>query len=233
MKSPLIPPMACDLVQTVLSAFETIEFNRAPKCPACGGAVQGYDSREKKFAVIREDDHEKTISVMVKRFTCRTCGTLCYADEPFYPDTRIGSPVIDLCRTLSATRSYSRTARVLETMGVIVDRASCRNYATLALPPVPTADVFGLQLPFSILSVSSLAARLGEGGRIKGAEALAACGFPSAYRAPEDSGLSAQQRDQRDEEEQEEEREAGEPENRGEPERTGKQGEREDPGFHG
>ena len=191
--------MACDLVQTVLSAFDNIEFSRAPKCPACGGAVQGYDSRKKKFAVIREDDREKTIVVIVRRFTCRTCGTLCHADEPFYPDTRIGSPVIDLCRTLSATRPYSRTARVLETMGVIVDRASCRNYATLALPPVMTADVFGLQLPFSILSVSSLAARLGEGGRIKGTEALAACGFPSAYRAPTDNRMAVEKREERDE----------------------------------
>jgi hypothetical protein len=211
MKPPLIPPMACDLVQTVLSSFDGVEFTRAPRCPACGGTVQGYDTRAKKFAVLREGDRERTISVMVKRFTCRTCGTLCYAEDPFYPDTRIGSPVIDLCRTLSATRPYSRTARVLDAMDIIVDRASCRNYATLPLPVLPTADVFGLQLPFSIISLSSLAARLDEGCRIEGAEALAACGFPSAYRAPADRALPVQERDERDEQEEEEERDPDHP----------------------
>ena len=199
MKSPLIPPMACDLVQTVLSAFDGLEFTQAPTCPACGGSVQGYDSRTKKFAVICEGDREKTISVLVRRFTCRQCGNLCYADDPFYPDTRLGSPVVDLCRTLSLTRSYSRTACVLETMGVMIDRASCRNYAALALPAVPTADVFGLQLPFSIIAVSALAARTSEGSRIMGAEALAACGFPSAYRAAADGSVPAQERDKREE----------------------------------
>ena len=184
MKPPLIPPMAGDLVQAALSACDGIEFIAAPKCPSCGGLVQGYDTKKKKFAVIREDEGERTLSVIVKRFTCRSCGTICNADDPFYPDTRTGSPVIDLCTTLTATRPFSRTATVLETMGVIIDRSSCRKYSTMQLPPIPSFDVFGMQLPFSIISLSSLAGRYGEGNRIPGAEVLTACGFPSAYRAP-------------------------------------------------
>lgn len=187
MKPPLVPPMACDLIQAALLACDGIEFAAAPPCPVCGGSVQGYDMRKKKFAVIRENRRDRTVSVFVKRFTCRACGTLCYADEPFYPGTRIGSPVIDLCTTLAGTRSFSRTATVLGTMGVIIDRSSCRKYGAMQLPAIPSFDVFGVRLPLSILSISSLSARTGEGSGIKGADLLAACSFPSAYRAPPDS----------------------------------------------
>jgi hypothetical protein len=206
MKPLLIPPMTCDLVQAALG--DGIEFTAAPLCPACGGCVQGYDTKKKKFAVIRENDRERTISVIVKRFTCRTCGTLCYADEPFYPDTRLGSPVIDLCVTVAGTRSFSRTATVLDTIGVIIDRSSCRKYGAMQLPVVPSVDVYGIRLPFSIVSLSSLAARFGEGGSIPGAEALAACSFPSAYRALADLPLPVHKGDERYEEEQEKERQA-------------------------
>jgi len=196
--------MACDLVQAALAACDGLEFTELACCSSCGGAVQGYDLRKKRFAVIREEGKDRVIRVRVKRFTCRDCGRLCYADEPFYPETRLGSPVVDLCRTLSAGRSSSRAATILDTMGIIVDRTSCLKYGSHQLPAVATADVFGLRLPFSILSISSLAARAGEGGRIKGAELLVACGLPSAYRAPPESGLPAKERDERDEEEEEE-----------------------------
>ena len=201
MKPPQIPSLASDLVQTVLCSFDGVEFTRAPVCPACGGTVQGYDTRIKKFAVTRENDRERIINVHVKRFTCRTCGTLCYSEEPFYPDTRIGSPVVDLCRTISATLPYSRTSRILDTMGVLIDRASCRHYAAMQLPHVPVADFFGIQLPFSILALSALTARTGEGGRIPRAEALAALGFPSAYRTPAEGTLAVEKRNERDKEE--------------------------------
>jgi hypothetical protein len=199
MKPPLIPPMACDLVQAALCACDGTEFVAAPKCPACGGFVQGYDTKKKKFAVIREDDRERTLSVIVKRFTCRTCGTLCYANEPFYPDTRIGSPVVDLCTTLAATRAFSRTATVLDAMGIIIDRSSCRKYGTLPLPAIPSVNVFGMQLPFSIITLSTLTSRFGERGCIPEAEVLTACGFPSAYRAPLSSAAPVQEPVGRDE----------------------------------
>jgi hypothetical protein len=182
LKPPLIPPIACDLIQTALCACDGAEFVAAPKCPACGGFVQGYDSKKKKFAVIRDGDKIRTLSVTVKRFTCRTCGTLCYAGEPFYPETRLGSPVIDLCTTLAATRAFSRTATVLDAMGIVVDRSSCRKYGILPLPSIPSVDVFGIQLPFSIVNLSALTSRFGEGTRIPDNEILAACGYPSLQR---------------------------------------------------
>ena len=122
MKPPRIPPMATAIIQNAFLAMDRVAFTELAACPHCGGAVTGHDTKEKQFAVISDEGAARTIHVKVKRFRCRECGRLCYADEPFYPDTRIGSPVIDLCVTLSATMPAGRAARVLEAMGVIVDR---------------------------------------------------------------------------------------------------------------
>lgn len=175
--------MVSDLVVTALSACEGIEFSERAACPDCGGPVQGYDTKRKKFAAILENDRERIIHVRVRRFTCKSCGLLCYADEPFYPDTRIGSPVIDLCVTFSSTLPFSRTATYLSRIGIAIDRGSVRNYAKRSSGKIPTADMFGIRLPFSILSLSSLAARSGESGGISGTDVLTACGFPSIPRA--------------------------------------------------
>jgi hypothetical protein len=198
MKPARIPPMAVDLIQTALSAFDGVEFTGLSACPACGGPVQGYDTKQKKFAMLREEEHKRTIPVRVRRFTCRACGRLCYAGEPFYPGTRIGSPVVDLFCTLSATMSPARAARIIDAIGIIVDRTTWRNYAGRDFGEIPAVDVFGMHLPFSLLSLSALAARAGEGGCIKGAEALAACGFPSAHRAAPHRPLPAEEWNNRD-----------------------------------
>jgi hypothetical protein len=193
--------MAVDLIQTALSAFDGIEFNELVACPTCGGPVQGYDTRQKKFAMLREEERERTIMVRVKRFTCRVCGRLCYAGEPFYPGTRIGSPVIDLFCTLSATMRPARAARVIDAIGIVVDRTSWRNYAGRDFGEIAAVDAFGMHLPFSLLSLATLAARGGEGSCIPRAEALAACGFPSAHRAAPHRPPPPEERDERDKQE--------------------------------
>jgi hypothetical protein len=208
MRSPSIPPMVTDVVQTAVTAFDGVEFGHRLSCDKCGGPLQGYDTKTKKFAVIHDGKEERIITVLVRRFTCRDCKSLCYADEPFYPGTRLGSIIIDLFFTLATTMPRSRAARVIEAMGIRVDRTTWNHYTGEMIPDIQTADVFGMRLPFSILSVSGLAAAAGEGGRIVGAEALAACGFPSAYRAAPDRAAAVQKRDEGNEEEEEEE---GEP----------------------
>jgi hypothetical protein len=215
--------MVTDIVQTSLGAFDGAEFSRISQCPKCSGPVMGYDTRQKRFAVIREQENERTITVKVKRFICKKCGCLCNADEPFYPDTRIGSPVIDLFFALCTTLPKSRAARVMETMGVMVDRTTWRKYHREKFPDVPTADVFGMWLPYSFLSLSSLAALTPEGCRIEGAEALAACGFPSAHRAAPHLAATGEKRKKRDEEEEEEERQPHQPKYPGQDRRAGKQ----------
>ena len=203
--------MVSDLVVTALSACEGIEFSERAACPDCGGPVQGYDTRIKKFAAILENDRERIIHVRVRRFTCKSCGLLCYADEPFYPDTRIGAPVIDLCVTFSSTLPFSRTATYLSRIGIAIDRGSVRNYANRDFGEIPTADMFGMRLPLSILSISSLAASVGEGSGIIGAEVLAACGFPSAHRAAPHPLSTGKKGEQRQEQKEEKERKTERP----------------------
>ncbi|MDP2798029.1 MAG: hypothetical protein Q8N94_11065 [Methanoregula sp.] len=211
MRKPRFPPMVIDIIQTALLICDGMEFSHRTTCPSCGGAVRGYDTRKKQFAVIIENDKKRIIHIRVKRFSCKSCKRLCYADEPFYPDTRIGSPVIDLCKTFAATMPFCRTATHLSLMGIAIDRGSVRNYANRASGTIPTADMFGMRLPLSILSLSSLAACTGEGGGIMGAEVLAACGFPSTHRAALHPLSTGEEGEQRQEEEEKVKRQAGRP----------------------
>ena len=214
MRRPRVPAMLGDIVQTAFSACEGMVFEDRDACPGCGGALSGYDTKKKQFAVLTNGAGRRPVHVFVKRFSCRACKKVCFADEPFYPGTRIGSPVVDLCVTLSGTMPYSRTATYLEEMGIYIDRMSVRNFARRTLPPIPTADVFGIRFPMSVISLSTLAAGISEGGCIKGAEALAACGFPSAYRAPLQPPAPGKERDERDEEHGKEERQVQGPHHR-------------------
>jgi hypothetical protein len=208
----LIPPMACDLIQDALCSLDGVEFTDGRRCPVCGGPVQGHDIKVKKFATVLDHGEPRDIHIKVKRFTCRVCESLCYAEEPFYPETRIGSPIVDLCTTISRTVAFNRTAKVLEAIGIIVDRGSIRNFSLRQFPEVKTVDVFGMRLPLSVLSLSSLSAKIREGTRVPGAEVLTACGFPSAYRAPANHRILTEKGDERDKQKHEEERESHKPE---------------------
>ena len=212
MRRPRIPPMLSMLVQTAIAACDGVVFDSRASCPLCGGALAGYDTKQKQFAVLREGDTVRTVRVKVRRFSCRQCSAVCFADEPFYPATRIGSPVVDLCLTLAESMPFSRAATYLDELGIVVDRMTVRNYARRRFPRVATADVFGIRLPLSVISLSSLSTEISEGGCIKGAEALAACGFPSAERAPLQPALPRKERDERDEHERDKERDTRYPE---------------------
>jgi hypothetical protein len=211
MKPPRIPPLIIDIVQSGLLACEGIIFETRDSCPVCGGTLSGYDMKKKQFGVIREGDSNHPIYVVVKRFSCRQCHAVCFADEPFYPETRIGSPLVDLCRTLAAGMSFYRTAGFMAHMGIIIERGTVRNYARRRFPEIPTTELYGIRLPLSIISLSEIAARIGERSRVPGAEALAACGFPSAYRAAPNHLLPPEKRNERNEKEDKEKRETKSP----------------------
>ena len=153
------------------------------------------------------------LHVLVKRFCCRQCGLISFADEPFYPGNPPRKSPLSTCAGHSRRPSLS-TARVhsWHRWESVIDRGTVRNYARGSCPEIPTSDLFGVRIPLSVISLSSLTA--GEGGRIKGAEALAACGFPSAYRAAPDLPLFPEQRDEGDNEESDEERQPEHPEDR-------------------
>ena len=212
MKQPRIPPLLIDIIQSGLVACDGLMFDSRDACPLCKGKLTGYDTKKKQFATMKETGELRRIHVFVKRFTCRDCHTICFADEPFYPDTRIGSPLVDLCLTLTVSMPFYRAMVFMNQLGIEIDRGTIRNYAKRPFPDIPTTNLFGIQLPFSIISLAELAVRTGEGGRIEGAEVLAACGFPSAYRAAPDGRLLPENRDKRQKEEDKEKRQADHPE---------------------
>ncbi len=201
--------MLADLVVTAISAVDGAEFVKPVRCPVCGGEVRAHDMKKRHFARLRSRKGEKEVKIWVKRFRCGACGALCTADAPFYPETRVGSPVVDLCLVLTDDLPANRAARVLNEMGIVLDRGSVRNYAARRARPVPSTPLYGLRLPNSLLSLIPIAVGRDEAGPIPGAEVLAACGFPSADRTPLHP-LRRQEGDERHEEKEKEKRETEE-----------------------
>jgi hypothetical protein len=222
MRPPRIHPMLATIVSTALSAVDGVLFTECTVCPVCGGSLRGYDTKKKRFAVVIEGDTKRSLYVYVRRFYCKKCQGLCYADEPFYPGTRIGSPIVDLGITISKTIPPNRVAAYLAALGIIVDRTTFRLYVKRTFPAVQTTDVFGIRIPLSVFTLSTLATGTGEGCGIKGAEVLAACGFPSAYRAPLHPPLPGKEGDERYKQEHKEERQVHEPHDHRDAKRHGK-----------
>ena len=154
-----VPPMLPALVQTGFLSVEGRTFAECAACPVCGGPVSGYDSKERKFATIREGDAAHEIIVTVRRFRCRLCGRVSPARAPFYPGTRLGSPVVDLCVVLSQTMTPGKAATFMESLGIVVDRGTVRNLSSRDIGMIPTTELFGFELPRSVLSLSMVAFR--------------------------------------------------------------------------
>ncbi|MFA4875826.1 MAG: hypothetical protein WC586_00305 [Methanoregula sp.] len=171
--------MISDLVQATLASCDGMMFDSCKVCPNCNGEVAGYDVKKKQFAIIMDRGQKKVIHVLVKRFHCRSCKEICLADQPFYPDTRIGSPVVDLSVTLGETMHFPRVSSCLADMGVVVDRWSVRNYVQKNTKTIPAVDMFGIRIPMSVVSLSSLSMKMNEIRGIDAQEVLAACGYPS------------------------------------------------------
>jgi hypothetical protein len=154
-----IPPMLAALVQTGFTAVDGMEFSRLDACPGCGGELSGYDTKERKFATLATENGNKEIMVKVKRYRCRQCGTVSPARSPFYPDTRLGSPVVDLCIVLSQAMPCNRACSVMREIGIVIDRGTVLNYAERKFGPVATTEMFGLKIPRSLISLSIIGTR--------------------------------------------------------------------------
>ena len=190
MKPPHVLPIVADIVRSGISAVEGVTFTGHSVCPVCGGDLAGYDTKRKQFAHLITKDGLETKYVDIRRFRCRTCRQICYADEPFYPDTRIGSVIIDLCIAFSMTMPVYRVPAYLAAMGIHVDRSSCRLYVRhisgcyvrTNTRYIDENGASGIHLPLSILTLSSLAITHPEGSILSESEVIAACGSPSAPR---------------------------------------------------
>jgi hypothetical protein len=179
MRSHPIPPILINIVNTALDACDGVKFHPGSTCSRCGGTLSGYDEREKRFAVLVEDDKTRTVTVIIQRSYCRTCKTITSPPEPFYPGTRVGSPVVDLCRYLSKVMPYSRASTYVGRLGVHLDRWSARNYALMRLPEVPSVDIFGMPIPVSIIDLSTIAGSRQDTGSLTMEDVLMACHYPS------------------------------------------------------
>jgi hypothetical protein len=204
-KKILIHPMITTVIHTGISNLDGREYNRAGNCPTCGGELVGYDKKRRFFASLSDADGIRDIHVVVKRFSCRSCGALVSADSPFYPGTRIGAPIVDLCVTLSEEMSWSMAAKVIRELGIVIDRGSVRNYVKEGFAPVPSTEVFGFRLPVSFLSLSTSSLGSFERDPVVGAEPLVPGRLPSAQRTPPHLPLFGK-RDQRDKQEEEKKR---------------------------
>ncbi|MCK9632606.1 MAG: hypothetical protein M0R30_13320 [Methanoregula sp.] len=173
------PPILTNIIHAALLVCEGTRFHPGNTCGTCGGSLSGYDERKKRFAILVEEDKTCPVNVIIQRSSCRNCGKIVLPEEPFYPGTRIGSPVVDLCRSLSAVMPYSRVSMQLSRMDVVVDRWSVRHYARMPLPAVASMEVFGMQIPISIVSLSTLAGTVREPGHLDMEDVLMACNRPS------------------------------------------------------
>ena len=203
-----VPLMVGGLVMTALTGFDGVIFSGLEHCPVCGGAVRIHDFRDKKVANCIEDRGIRTIRVRVGRYYCIVCKSFVHADEPFYPGTRHGSPVVDLALTLSGYYPHYRTSRIMEQMGISIDRGTVRNYTLMKQRVVPAIPLYGMPLPLSVITLSELFTRSGEGHPVTGTEVLRACGFPSARGTGPHRFPGTQEGDQRDEQEECEKRDS-------------------------
>ncbi len=154
-------------------------FTLRDHCPWCNGAIRYHDIRKKRFATIVVDGEKRIINVLVTRYYCKACGRLCYAMAPFYPNTKFGSPVIDLCVTLARFHPYNHSARILQELGIVVDRGTIRNFFSHDIPPVSYVKIYGLPLPLSLLLLSDLASKKQHSQIVTQEDILRICGFPS------------------------------------------------------
>ncbi|MDD1730092.1 MAG: hypothetical protein LUQ50_13605 [Methanospirillum sp.] len=174
----LIPPIIADIVYLAVTGVAGVQFLEASFCPDCAGLLISHDLKQRRFSTVLTPTGPDQIYVQVKRFHCRECGRLCYADAPFYENSRFGSPVVDLCVALSKDFTYSQTATILKNIGIVIDRGTVRKTVLAHTHEIDLADLFGIRLPRSVLSLSTLMTDADPLRPISGRDVLQACGFP-------------------------------------------------------
>ena len=156
MKPNLIPPMVTELVYTACTGVEGAIFTGIPVCHVCGGDGKVHDTIKRRFSRVIAGGTIKDINILVRRFICSKCGHLIVSPAPFYEKTRFGAPVVDLCLTIARNHPYYQTARILEQMGIIIDRGTVRNLVLHHNHAVEAGFFINLLIPVSVINLSSL-----------------------------------------------------------------------------
>ena len=201
----LVHPMLPTVIQAGIANLDGQLYTSLDACPSCGGDLAGYDTKQRYFVTLAEQGGDRDIFVNVRRFSCRVCRTVSPAKAPFYPDTRIGAPIVDLCMTLSQEMSCSRAAKVINALGIVIDRGTVRNYVSRGFAVPPATEFFGFLLPVSTISLTMFTPGSFQPGPIIGAESFVPDGRPATgrafqYHTPLEEG------DERDEQKKEEKR---------------------------
>ncbi|HWQ66438.1 MAG TPA: hypothetical protein VN372_06170 [Methanospirillum sp.] len=178
MKRPVfIPPIIADFVYQAVTGVSGVQFLEASVCPLCAGLLIGHDLKQRRFSTVMSREGSEHQYVYVKRFYCRDCNHLCYAEAPFYEKSRFGSPIVDLCITLSEDYSFSQAALIMNRLGIVIDRGTVRKTVMTHSHQVDAADLYGIKLPQSVLSLSALVTSADNTSPLSGRDVLNACGF--------------------------------------------------------
>jgi len=180
-RQPFISPIIADLVYQAVTGVSGVQFTDPLPCPNCMGMVISHDMKQRRFSTVYAPEGEMHIYVYVKRFHCRDCGQLCYAKAPFYEKSRFGSPIVDLCLSLSEDHTFSHAAALMNRMGIVINRGTVRKTVQTHSHEVRSTDLFGMKLPDSVLALSTLVTTADPSQPIRGCDVLRACRIDAGY----------------------------------------------------
>ena len=168
-----------ELVITALCGVSNMIFMDPPPCPTCHETSKktllDHGMLKRRFATAIIDDKKIKISVSVKRYICKQCGQVVCAHSPFYPNTRLGSPVVDLAISLASRYSFYQTSQIMEVLNISISRSAIRTLAQSREWNITTVPLSGLVLPASLLSLGTLISTSHR--HLTPEDVLVACGF--------------------------------------------------------
>ena len=157
MKAVAIPPIVAGIVVDGISKLDGFLFEEADSCPYCNGELRAHDIKQKKFATIIENGSVRKISVNVKRFRCRDCSRLVYAESPFYEGIRMGAPLVDFCTINLRMHPANHISKILKKMGILVNPSTIRSLSAANHGEIAAIEFHEILFPLSLLNISEAA----------------------------------------------------------------------------
>ena len=70
-----IPPMLSATISMGIASLDGALFKEIGNCPHCGGRPMPYDTKTKNYATLLLPGGSRTVTVKVRRFLCKECGS--------------------------------------------------------------------------------------------------------------------------------------------------------------
>jgi hypothetical protein len=168
-----------ELIIAALCGVSNMTFMDPPPCPICHDGskkmLTDHGALKRRFATVIIGGEKVRLSVSVKRYVCKQCGKVICARSPFYPNTRLGSPVVDLAMSLASRYSFYQVSQIMEALNISISRSAIRNLAQNNEWNITIVPLSDLVLPTSLLSLGTLVST--SQGDITSEDVLVACGF--------------------------------------------------------